>query len=175
MTLPQKNSPRIKTPYLYLMNLVSNYLEKNILSNTSNVQWSFRIKNVVGNIRIKVAAFFLGHPVLTQTCYGHVHTLVSWSLPGIWARGSSLVSTKFCPTLAKRKQGDKSEISCKIEQNVSVISTDVNGTIMMSLPNISLSRMQVYSQNSGLEKEHIMWQIWKIQYLSFQFFFTESI
>ena len=37
MTLPQKNSPRIKTPYPYLMNLVSNYLEKNILSNTAKI------------------------------------------------------------------------------------------------------------------------------------------
>ena len=46
MTLPQKNSPRIKTPYPYLMNLVSNYLEKNILSNTVKNQWH-SIKNVV--------------------------------------------------------------------------------------------------------------------------------
>ena len=37
MTLPQNNSPRIKTPYPYFMNLVSNYLEKNILSNTAKI------------------------------------------------------------------------------------------------------------------------------------------
>ena len=48
MTLPQQNSPRIKTPYPYLLNLMSNYLENNILSNT---------------VKIKVVAFFLGHPV----------------------------------------------------------------------------------------------------------------
>ena len=46
MTLPQKNSPTIKTPYPYLMNLVSNYLEKNILSNTVKNQWHL-LKNVV--------------------------------------------------------------------------------------------------------------------------------
>ena len=32
-----ENSPRIKTPYPYLMNLVSIYLEKNILSNTAKM------------------------------------------------------------------------------------------------------------------------------------------
>ena len=45
MTLPQKNSARIKTPYPYLMNLVSNYLEKNILSDTvkiNGIQSSYR-------------------------------------------------------------------------------------------------------------------------------------
>ena len=38
---------RIKTPYPYLMNLVSNYLEKNILSNTAKIQQCYSIKNVV--------------------------------------------------------------------------------------------------------------------------------
>ena len=45
MTLPQKNSARLKTPYPYLMNLVSNYLEKNILSDTvkiNGIQSSYR-------------------------------------------------------------------------------------------------------------------------------------
>ena len=46
MTLPQNNSPRIKTPYPNLMNLVSNYLEKNILSNTVKNQ-RYSINNVV--------------------------------------------------------------------------------------------------------------------------------
>ena len=32
-----ENSTRIKTPYPYLMNLVSNYLENNILSNTAKI------------------------------------------------------------------------------------------------------------------------------------------
>ena len=61
MTLPQKNSPRMKTPYPYLMNLVSNYLEKNILSSTvkiNGIQSRMSLK-----LRIKVVAFFLGHPV----------------------------------------------------------------------------------------------------------------
>ena len=61
-TLPQKNSPRIKTPCPYLMNLVSIYLEKNILSNTAkinDIQSRLSLK-----LRIKVVAFFLGHPVL---------------------------------------------------------------------------------------------------------------
>ena len=61
MTLPQKNSPRIKTPYPYLMNLVSNYLEKNILSDTvkiNGIQSRMSLK-----LRIKIVAFFLGHPV----------------------------------------------------------------------------------------------------------------
>ena len=61
MTLPQKNSPRIKTPYPYLMNLVSNYLEKNILSDTvkiNSIQSRMSFK-----LQIKIVAFFLGHPV----------------------------------------------------------------------------------------------------------------
>ena len=53
------SSPRIKTPYPYLINLVSNYLEKNILSNTVKINGiQFRW------IRIKVVAFFLGHIVI---------------------------------------------------------------------------------------------------------------
>ena len=61
MTLPEKNSSRNKTPYPYLMNLVSNYLEKNILSNTvkiNGIQSRMSLK-----LWIKVVAFFLGHPV----------------------------------------------------------------------------------------------------------------
>ena len=44
------------------MNLVSNYLEKNILSNTAKdngIQSRMSLK-----YRIKIVAFFLGHPVL---------------------------------------------------------------------------------------------------------------
>ena len=37
MTLPENKSPRIKTAYPYFMNLVSNYLEKNILSTTAKI------------------------------------------------------------------------------------------------------------------------------------------
>ena len=43
------------------MNLVSNYLEKNIISNTveiNGIQTRMSLK-----LRIKVVAFFLGHPV----------------------------------------------------------------------------------------------------------------
>ena len=43
------------------MNLVSNYLEKNILSNTakiSGIQSRMSLK-----LRIKIIVFFLGHPV----------------------------------------------------------------------------------------------------------------
>ena len=58
MTLPQKNSPRIKTPYPYLMNLVSNYLEKNILTNTAKINGIQ--SRMLLKLRIKVVAFFLG-------------------------------------------------------------------------------------------------------------------
>ena len=60
-TIPQKKCPRIKTPYPYLMNLVSNYLENNILSNTANIngiQSRMSLKS-----RIKFAALILGNPV----------------------------------------------------------------------------------------------------------------
>ena len=59
MTLPQQNSPRIKTPYPYLMNLVSNYLEKNILSDT--VKITVIQSRISLKLRIKIVAFFLGH------------------------------------------------------------------------------------------------------------------
>ena len=43
------------------MNLVSNYLEKNILSDTAKTN---DIKSRMSlNQRIKIVAFFLGHPV----------------------------------------------------------------------------------------------------------------
>ena len=45
------------------MNLVSIYLENNILSNTANIN---SIKNVV-KITEKSRAFFLGHPVLVAS------------------------------------------------------------------------------------------------------------
>ena len=61
MTLPQQNSPRIKTPYPYLLNLMSNYLENNILSNTVKINGVH--SRMWLKLRIKVVAFFLGHPV----------------------------------------------------------------------------------------------------------------
>ena len=44
------------------MNLVSNYLEKNILSNTAKINGIQSITSL--KLRIKIVAFFLGHPVL---------------------------------------------------------------------------------------------------------------
>ena len=61
-TLPQKNSPRIKTPYPYLMNLVSIYLEKNILSNTAKIngiQSRMSLK-----LRIKIDCILFGPPCI---------------------------------------------------------------------------------------------------------------
>ena len=86
MTLPQKNSPRIKTPYRYLMNLVSNYLEKNILSNTvkiNGIQSRMSLK-----LRIKVVAFFLGHPVYSE---------VNQGLPSVKARHARSLDTATLP------------------------------------------------------------------------------
>ena len=69
MTLPQKNSPRIKTPYPYLMNLVSNYLEKNI--QYSKYQW-YLIKNVV-EITDQNRCILFGPPRITVPRNGHIH------------------------------------------------------------------------------------------------------
>ena len=44
------NTVNIKTPYPYLMNLVSNYLEKNILSNAVNIKTPYPyLMNLVSN------------------------------------------------------------------------------------------------------------------------------
>ena len=76
MALPQKNSPRIKTPYPYL-NLVSNYLEKNILSNAA------KINGIQSRIMDQnCCILFWGHPVyqcqlvpnLNEVC------IVQWNL-----------------------------------------------------------------------------------------------
>ena len=63
------------------------------------------------------------------------------------------------PYFGKRKcSSDKIEISCK-EQNVSVISTAVNG-IHDVLPNISPSRLSVnLCIKFGLEEEHTRWNV----------------
>ena len=60
-TLPQKNGPRIKTPYRNLMNLVSIYSEKNILSNTAKINCIQ--SRMLLKLRIKIVAFFLCHSV----------------------------------------------------------------------------------------------------------------
>ena len=63
MTLPQKYSPRNKTPYPYLMNLLSNYLDKNIISNTAKINGIqiIQIKNVV-EIRDQNRCILFGPP-----------------------------------------------------------------------------------------------------------------
>ena len=60
-----ENSPRIKTPYPYLTNLVSNYLENNILSNTAKnngIQSRMSLK-----YRIKIVHSFWATPYIENT------------------------------------------------------------------------------------------------------------
>ena len=60
-----ENSPRIKTPYPYLMNLVSNYLEKNILSNTvKKNQW--HLINDVVEITDQNRCILFGPPCIIE-------------------------------------------------------------------------------------------------------------
>ena len=61
---------RIKTPYPYLMNLVSNYLENNILSNTVKNQW-YSIKNVV-DIPDQNRCILFGPPRIAREAKGSV-------------------------------------------------------------------------------------------------------
>ena len=56
----------MKTPYPYLLDLVSNYLENNILSDT--VKFNGIESRMSLTYWIKIVAFFLGHPVYRSVC-----------------------------------------------------------------------------------------------------------
>ena len=64
ITLPQKNSPRIKTPYPDVMKLVSNYLEKNILSDTVKIN-SNQSSDVV-EITDQIRCILFGQPRIAR-------------------------------------------------------------------------------------------------------------
>ena len=69
MTLPQKNGPRIKTPYPSLDELGVKLLGKEYsiqYSNTATVYQSITSLK----LRIKIVAFFLGHPVYSEGSQG---------------------------------------------------------------------------------------------------------
>ena len=89
---------RIKTPYPYLMNLVSNYLEKNILFNTAKINGIQSITSL--KLRIKIVVFFLGHLVWWLLCYSSGKTMYQWSARVISA-STYEVEAKSCVLYGK--------------------------------------------------------------------------